>query len=41
MIQGYDPRTGRPAGEPVAETSDAGVDETRRRGRRGGPRPGR
>jgi NADP-dependent aldehyde dehydrogenase len=27
MIQGYDPRTGRPAGEPVAETSDAGVDE--------------
>ncbi len=27
MIQGYDPRTGRPAGEPVAETTDAGVDE--------------
>lgn len=26
MIQGYDPRTGTPAGEPVAETSDAGVD---------------
>src|SRR5580692_4010727 len=28
MIQGYDPRTGRPAGEPVAETSDAEVDAT-------------
>jgi NADP-dependent aldehyde dehydrogenase len=27
MIQGYDPRTGTPAGEPVAETSDAEVDE--------------
>jgi NADP-dependent aldehyde dehydrogenase len=26
MIQGYDPRTGKPAGEPVAETSDAEVD---------------
>src|SRR5437868_8080235 len=26
MIQGYDPRTGTPAGEPVAETSDADVD---------------
>ncbi len=26
MIQGYDPRTGKPAGEPVAETSDADVD---------------
>jgi NADP-dependent aldehyde dehydrogenase len=26
MIQGYNPRTGTPAGEPVAETSDAGVD---------------
>jgi NADP-dependent aldehyde dehydrogenase len=26
MIQGYDPRTGTPAGEPVAETSDAEVD---------------
>jgi NADP-dependent aldehyde dehydrogenase len=27
MIQGYDPRTGEPAGEPVPETSDAEVDE--------------
>ncbi len=26
MIQGYDPRTGSPAGEPVAETADAEVD---------------
>ncbi|HEX6525679.1 MAG TPA: aldehyde dehydrogenase (NADP(+)) [Streptosporangiaceae bacterium] len=26
MIQGFDPRTGQPAGEPVAETSDAAVD---------------
>jgi NADP-dependent aldehyde dehydrogenase len=26
MIQGYDPRTGAPAGEPVAETSAAEVD---------------
>ena len=26
MIQGYDPRTGKPAGEPVAETTDRGVD---------------
>jgi NADP-dependent aldehyde dehydrogenase len=26
MIQGYDPRTGEPAGEPVPETSDAEVD---------------
>jgi NADP-dependent aldehyde dehydrogenase len=26
MIQGYDPRTGKPAGEPVAETTDSAVD---------------
>jgi len=26
MIQAYDPRTGEPVGEPVAETSDAEVD---------------
>ncbi len=26
MIQGFDPRTGEPEGEPVAETSDAGLD---------------
>src|SRR5437762_2341244 len=26
MIQGYDPRTGEPAGEPVPETTDAEVD---------------
>jgi len=26
MIQGFDPRTGEPVGEPVAETSDAEVD---------------
>ena len=26
MIQGYDPRTGQPAGEPVPETTDARVD---------------
>jgi NADP-dependent aldehyde dehydrogenase len=26
MIQGYNPRTGQPTGEPVAETSDAEVD---------------
>jgi NADP-dependent aldehyde dehydrogenase len=26
MIQGFDPRTGQPAGEPVAETSGAAVD---------------
>jgi NADP-dependent aldehyde dehydrogenase len=26
MIQGYDPRTGQSAGEPVPETADAGVD---------------
>jgi NADP-dependent aldehyde dehydrogenase len=26
MIQGFDPRTGEPEGEPVAETTDAGVD---------------
>jgi NADP-dependent aldehyde dehydrogenase len=26
MIQGYDPRTGEPAGDPVPETSDAEVD---------------
>ncbi|HEV2452028.1 MAG TPA: aldehyde dehydrogenase family protein [Streptosporangiaceae bacterium] len=26
MIQGYDPRTGQPAGEPVAETTGAEVD---------------
>jgi NADP-dependent aldehyde dehydrogenase len=26
MIQGFDPRTGEPLGEPVAETSDAQVD---------------
>ena len=26
MIQGYNPRTGEPAGEPVAETSDAALD---------------
>ncbi len=26
MIQGYDPRTGKPAGEPVAESSDHEVD---------------
>ena len=25
MIQGFDPRTGEPAGEPVAETTEAGV----------------
>jgi NADP-dependent aldehyde dehydrogenase len=27
VIQGYDPRTGKPAGEPVAETTEAAVDE--------------
>src|SRR5262245_31649122 len=26
MIQGYDPRTGQPAGDPVPETDGAGVD---------------
>jgi NADP-dependent aldehyde dehydrogenase len=26
MIQGYDPRTGKPSGEPVAETTDSAVD---------------
>jgi len=26
MIQGYDPRTGKPAGEPVAESTDSEVD---------------
>ena len=26
MIQGFDPRTGEPLGEPVAETTDAGLD---------------
>ena len=26
MIQGYDPRTGEPAGDPVPETTDAEVD---------------
>ena len=26
MIQGYDPRTGKPAGEPIAETTDSAVD---------------
>jgi NADP-dependent aldehyde dehydrogenase len=26
MIQGYDPRTGKPAGDPVAETTDRAVD---------------
>jgi len=26
MIQGYDPRTGKPAGEPVAETTGSAVD---------------
>lgn len=26
MIQGYDPRTGKPAGDPVAETTDDAVD---------------
>ena len=26
MIQGFDPRTGEPVGEPVAETTDAGLD---------------
>ena len=26
MIQGFDPRTGEPVGEPVAETSDTEVD---------------
>jgi NADP-dependent aldehyde dehydrogenase len=26
MIQGYDPRTGKPAGDPVAETTDSAVD---------------
>ena len=26
MIQGFDPRTGEPVGEPVAETSDADLD---------------
>ncbi len=28
MIQGYDPRTGSPAGPPVAETADAEVNAT-------------
>jgi NADP-dependent aldehyde dehydrogenase len=28
MIQGYDPRTGKPAGDPVAETTDSAVDTT-------------
>src|SRR5579872_637902 len=27
MIQGFDPRTAEPVGEPVAETTDAEVDE--------------
>jgi NADP-dependent aldehyde dehydrogenase len=27
MIQGFDPRTGKPAGEPVAETTDDAVDQ--------------
>lgn len=31
MIQGYDPRTGRPAGEPVPETTEAEVDALVRR----------
>ena len=26
MIQGYDPRTGKPAGDPVAETTGSAVD---------------
>ena len=26
MIQGFNPRTGEPAGKPVAETTDAEVD---------------
>ncbi len=26
MIQGYDPRTGKPVGQPVPETSDAELD---------------
>jgi NADP-dependent aldehyde dehydrogenase len=26
MIQGYDPRTGKPAGDPVAETADGALD---------------
>jgi acyl-CoA reductase-like NAD-dependent aldehyde dehydrogenase len=26
MIQGYDPRTGKPAGDPVPETEGARVD---------------
>jgi len=26
MIQGYDPRTGQPAGDPVAETTETEVD---------------
>jgi NADP-dependent aldehyde dehydrogenase len=26
MIQGYDPRTGKPAGDPVAETTNAAID---------------
>ena len=35
MIQGYNPRTGQPTGEPVAETTDADVDAAVRRGGRG------
>jgi NADP-dependent aldehyde dehydrogenase len=27
VIQGYDPRTGKPAGEPVAETTDPALDD--------------
>ena len=27
LIQGFDPRTGKPAGDPVAETTDAALDE--------------
>src|SRR6266851_4607687 len=27
VIQGFDPRTGKPAGDPVAETTDAALDE--------------
>ena len=28
MIQGFDPRTGEPVGEPVPETTNAGLDAT-------------
>ncbi|HEX2745897.1 MAG TPA: dihydroxy-acid dehydratase, partial [Streptosporangiaceae bacterium] len=31
MIQAFDPRTGEPVGEPVAETNDAEVDAISRR----------